>query len=163
MVYPLLISSTMVLLTVKMHDLIKVLEIWFNQNWEYQNYFLVYGRYINIVSICGMLGNWMIRTDEMERKIIRNLLDFSRITTSFCLYVICLYSFLGKVHGHLYLALLIIFTTSLLWSIVVGVRFHQALDISTQLSWKSDLINVMVGIIWIIIFVFPLHITISTA
>ena len=37
MVYPLLISSTMVLLTVKMHDLIKVLEIWFNQNWGCQN------------------------------------------------------------------------------------------------------------------------------
>ena len=46
------------------------------------------------VSICGKLGIWMIRNDERERKMIRNLLDFSRIKTSFCLYVICFYSFL---------------------------------------------------------------------
>ena len=163
MVYPLHIYSTMVLFTVKMHDLMKVLEIWFNQNWGCQNYFLVYGFYINIVSICGMLGILMIRTDERERKIIRNLLDFSIITTYFCLYVICFYSFTGKIHGHLYLAPLIISTTSLLWSIVVGVRFYQALDISTQLSWKRYLINVMVGILWIIIFVFLVRITIITA
>ena len=105
----------------------------------------------------------MIRNNERERKMIRNLLDLSRIKTSFCLYVICFYSFLGKVHGHLYIAPLIIYTMSLLWSIVVGVRRNQAPDISTQISWKTYLINVMVGIIWIIIFVFLVNITISTA
>ena len=67
------------------------------------------------------------------------------------------------INGARYKCPLIISTMSLLWSIVVGVRFHQALDISTQLSWKTYLINDMVGIIWIIIFVFLVNITISTA
>ena len=51
-----------------------------------------------------------------------------------------------------YFMTLVVTAMLILWSIVVGVRCHQALDISTQLSWKSYLINVMVGIIWIVIF-----------
>ena len=51
----------------------------------------------------------------------------------------------------MYFWLLVATVVVLLWSIVVGVRCHQALDISTQLSWKVYLINVMVGIIWIVL------------
>ena len=91
---------------------------------------------------------------------IRNLLDFSIIMTSYGLYLICLFSFLVKVYGSLYLGPLILYTAFLLWSIVVGVRCHQALEISTQLSWKSYLINIIVGIIWIIIYVFTARIAI---
>jgi len=151
-IYPLLISSTMVLLTVEMHDLITVLEKWYNQNWGCGGNFWVLTFYIDTMLICGILGVWMITSDERDRKIIRNLLDFSRIVTSTSLYTICmsLFIFLAKIDDDV-LDLLVTFTVVLLWSIIVGVRCHQALDISTQLSWKSYLINVIVGIIWIIL------------
>ena len=68
MVYPLLISSTMVLLTVKMHDLITVLEIWFERHLGCENYFMVYVAYINTLSSCGKLVMWMIRSDERKEK-----------------------------------------------------------------------------------------------
>ena len=154
MVYPLLISSTMVFLTVRMHDLITLLEKLYNINWGCAENSFVYIYYIAIVSYCGMLGIWMITSDERDRKIIRNLLDFSRIWTSLCLYGICFYTFLGTFSGLLFLPLLIVTTASLLCSIVVGVRCHQALYITTQLSWKSYLINVMIGIIWFIISIY---------
>ena len=114
------------------------------------------------MSICGILGIWMIKSDERDRKIIRNLLDFSRIVTSTSLYTICmsLFIFLAKIDDDV-LDLLVTFSVVLLWSIIVGVRCHQALDISTQLSWKSYLINVIVGIIWIILQVYENYIKIA--
>ena len=95
----------------------------------------------------------MITSDERYRKMIRNLLDFSRNMTSFCLYSMCIYLYFSIFWGMLevYFWLLVATTVVSLWSIVVGVRCHQALDISTQLSWKVYLINVMVGIIWIVL------------
>ena len=136
-------------------DLITVLEKWHNENWGCGYAFSVYLYYIVIVPLCGMLGIWIITSDERDKKIIRNLLDFSRIMSSYSLYAICINSFLlvAKIEEGS-LQMLVTFTVCLLWSIIVGVRCHQALDISTQLSWKSYLINVIVGIIWIILMVY---------
>ena len=138
----------MVLLTVEMHDVITVMEKWYDENWGCRGNFLVHISYITTVVSCGMLGIWMITSDERDRKILRNLLDYSRNVTSFSLYIICqtLFLFMAK-SDYERLANLLTFTILLLWSIIVGVRCHQALDISIQLSWKSYLINVIVGII----------------
>ena len=134
-------------------DLITVLEKWHNENWGCGYAFSVYLYYIVIVPLCGMLGIWIITSDERDKKIIRNLLDFSRIMSSFSLYQICIYSFLLMTVPDNYVKMFVTFSVVLLWSIIVGVRCHQALDISTQLSWKSYLINVIVGINWIVVFV----------
>ena len=154
MVHPLMVSSTMVLLTVNMYDVLNLVEMWFNLKWGCIETYITYTMYIGTVPWLSMIVVWMITIDEMERKKIRNMLDFSRNVTSFCVYSMCTFLFFSIFWGMLevYFWLLVATATFLIWSIVVGVKCHQALDISTQLLWKLYLINVMVGIIWIVIF-----------
>ena len=147
-VHSLMVSSIMVLLFANMHHLMNLFDSIHNEPWGCLDHLMIYFWYIMLVPLWSMVVVWMITSDERERKMIQNVLEFSRYLSSFCLYEVCKSFFMWEYYDFEMFEPLIVNAVLVFWSIVVGVRCHQALDNSTHLSWKVYLINVIVGIIW---------------
>ena len=141
-----MVSSTMVLLTVRMDLLTKEIKY---PGLECKGNIIIYFWYIMFLPFLSMTVVWIITSYERERKMLQNVLEFSINVTSYCVYVMRICLFELKLDGYSLMWPLIFTTMCIFWSILVGARCHQDLDISTQLSWKGYLINVIVGIIWV--------------
>ena len=104
-VHSIIVPSTMVLLTVRMHHLMKLIK---DEKMECQGNIFIYIMYIMLLPFLSMLVVWTITSDETERNMIRNVLELSRYLMSSCLYMMCALLFTWTYYGE-----------SIVWRIIV--------------------------------------------